>query len=290
LAGTAFFDTAVTDSNPVVKVWYVVNLNRTFCPPPVGNPCPPVAHLAATPTLSGWIAVWNTDTAKNGIYKLTIFAQDNASGTSYIIDGPITITVGNPPPTTSLLVPANDATLSGTEFLDAAASGCCGVDRVSFVLNGTRVSGKRVASGTPSILGYVGEWNTADVPNGSYALQSEAVSGLSGTALSPPLTITIQNPNPTTAVVFPSNGSTVSGTAVFDATASAGMNMLKYKITGGSLTNSVFVTATPSVYGWVGLWDTTSVPDGSYTVRSVARYFNGVVGATSPGITITVAN
>ena len=40
--------------------------------------------------------------------------------------------------------------------------------------------------------------------------------------------------------------------------------------------------------GWPD-WNTTAVPNGTYTLQSVASYAGGVSG-TSPGITITVAN
>jgi hypothetical protein len=39
----------------------------------------------------------------------------------------------------------------------------------------------------------------------------------------------------------------------------------------------------------LGGFDTTTVPNGTYTLQSVASYAGGVTG-TSPGIAITVAN
>jgi hypothetical protein len=102
------------------------------------------------------------------------------------------------------------------------------------------------------------------------------------------VTITVKNPPPSTAVLLPSNGSTVSGAASYlDATASVGMNAVNYEITGGTMTDSVIATGTPTLYGWLGQWDTTSVPNGPYTLQSVAHYANWLVGATIPGITIT---
>ena len=51
----------------------------------------------------------------------------------------------------------------------------------------------------------------------------------------------------------------------------------------------MIATATPSIYGWLATWKTTAVPNGTYTLQSVAAYGGGVSG-TSSGITITVAN
>ena len=55
---------------------------------------------------------------------------------------------------------------------------------------------------------------------------------------------------PSTAVIIPSNNATVSGTSqVLDALASSGATQVQYEITGGTLTESVIATATPTYYG-----------------------------------------
>jgi hypothetical protein len=47
-------------------------------------------------------------------------------------------------------------------------------------------------------------------------------------------------------------------------------------------------TATSSAYGWIDIWDTTSVPNGSYVLVSVA---SGPGGTTaSSGVSMTVSN
>jgi hypothetical protein len=127
------------------------------------------------------------------------------------------------------------------------------------------------------------------VLNGTYSLQSVATSnGVSGT--SAPVTITVNNPTPSTEVVIPSNNATVSGTSqVLDAAASSGVTEVQYEISGGTLTDSVIATATPTIYGWIALWNTMGVADGTYTLNSVASYADGVSG-TSPPISLTVDN
>ena len=51
----------------------------------------------------------------------------------------------------------------------------------------------------------------------------------------------------------------------------------------------MIATGTPTIYGWLASWNTTSVANGTYTLQSVASYAGGVSG-TSPGITVTVSN
>ena len=95
---------------------------------------------------------------------------------------------------------------------------------------------------------------------------------------------------PSTNVLSPSSGTAVSGTKVLlDAAASPGVTQVQYELTGGTLNDAVIATATQTVYGWLAAWDSTTVPDGVYTLQSVASY-SGVVSGTSPGITITVSN
>ena len=95
---------------------------------------------------------------------------------------------------------------------------------------------------------------------------------------------------PTTTVLVPSGGTNVSGTSsVLDASASANVTSVTYELSGGSLNDHVIATGTSTDYGWVAEWNTTSVPDGTYTLTSVASSAGGITG-TSPGITIVVAN
>lgn len=94
---------------------------------------------------------------------------------------------------------------------------------------------------------------------------------------------------PSTSVVIPSNNATVSGTSqVLDASASSGVTQVEYEITGGALTDSVVATATPTIYGWLALWNTTTVPNGTYDLQSVATA-NGV-SLKSALATIIVTN
>jgi hypothetical protein len=107
-----------------------------------------------------------------------------------------------------------------------------------------------------------------------------------GSATTNAATITV---TPATSVLIPGNGAMLSGSAVLDATASAGVSSVFYEITGGSLSQAVIASGTATLYGWLARWDSTSVPNGTYTLQSVASYANGVSG-TSAGVTITVNN
>jgi hypothetical protein len=90
-------------------------------------------------------------------------------------------------------------------------------------------------------------------------------------------------------VVVPSNGASVSGTSsVLDAVPSGGATQVVFEVIGGSV-NAMVADGTPTLYGWLATWNTTAVPDGTYTLQAQASYAGGVT-VTSPGIQITVNN
>jgi hypothetical protein len=96
-----------------------------------------------------------------------------------------------------------------------------------------------------------------------------------------------------TSVLVPSNGATVSGSSVIlDASVSGSSSVtgVNFTLSGGSLSAPEHVaTATPSFYGWRAIWNSTSIPNGTYTLQSVATESSGST-ATSAGTTVTIAN
>jgi phospholipase C len=191
---------------------------------------------------------------------------------------------------TSVVLPSGGATVSGSQYLDAGAPPW--VTKVQFQLTGGALNNTVVATATPTLFGWLAKWNTTSVPNGAYSLRSVATDASSDTYTSDPITITVANPPPATAVLIPSSGSTQSGTtSLLDASASANVTQVIYEVSGGplNLSNQIVATGTPTLYGWIAQWDTTAVPNGSYVLTSVASYAGGVTG-TSSNVTITVSN
>jgi large repetitive protein len=245
------------------------------------------AICAATPTLYGWLCDWDTTTAANGNYLLQSMATNTNGSTRSAF---VAITVDNPAPSTSVVIPSDGTAIAGNPSLDAAASP--GVTKVQYEITGGSYNHVTVATAAPTIYGWLASWNTTAFPNGAYAVQSVAsyAGGVSGT--SAPINVTVNNAGPSTAVVVPSNTASLSGTTQhLDASASSGVAQVVYQVSGGpsDLNDVKIATASPTIYGWLATWNTTTVPDGAYTLQSVASYAGGVSG-TSPGISITVSN
>jgi hypothetical protein len=190
-------------------------------------------------------------------------------------------------PTTSVLVPSAGATLSGTTAtLDAGASNATSVE--FWIAGGSYgFSGKMIGAAKETIYGWAYSWNTTTVSNGSYDLLSEA-TGAGGSAFSAGVPIKVSNnPLPTTSVLVPTSGATLSGTTTLDASASNATSV-EFRLFGGiyGYSAAVLCTGTPTYYGWLCSWDTTTVPSGSYVLVSEAS--NSVGSAFSSGVSITV--
>ena len=192
------------------------------------------------------------------------------------------------PPTTSVVIPSKGATLSGTTYLDASASNATSVNFLLF--GGTYgYAAPVVCTATQTAYGWWQcAWNTTTVPNGSYALASEA-SNSAGNTFSKGVSISVTNLLPTTGIFIPSQGATLSGWTYLDASASNATSV-KFLLFGGTYGYAapVVCTATPTAYGWLCAWNTSIVPNGSYALVSEAS--NSAGNTFSSGVSINVDN
>jgi uncharacterized protein YjbI with pentapeptide repeats len=279
LTGAPYLDAAAGDAPGVTKVVFELS----------GGALSDQVIATATSTFVGWLAQWNTTGVPYGSYSLQSVAidADNTTDTST----PVSVTVNLQPPTTAVLVPAGGATVfGGSQPLDASASSAAGIASVTFELSGGTLSDQVIATATSTLYGWYAPWNTTTVPNGTYSLQSVATDTVGERVPSAPITITVDNPAPSTAVLIPSGGATQSGTAaLLDASASANVTSVRFQLSGGTLSDDVLSEGFPTIYGWLGQWDTTSVPNGTYALTSSAFYVDGV-GGTSVPVSVTVDN
>ena len=186
------------------------------------------------------------------------------------------------PPGTTILIPSNGASLSGSTTLDASAVNATGV---KFYLFGGSCFGCLIGTAVPTIYGWIATWNTTTVANGSYQLLAQATTG-SSTANSQAVSITVANP--ITKILIPSNGASLSGSTTLDASA-ANATGVKFYLFGGNCFGCLIGTATPTIYGWISTWKTTTAANGPYTMFSQATNVSGVTGL-SPAVNVTIKN
>ncbi len=88
-------------------------------------------------------------------------------------------------------------------------------------------------------------------------------------------------------MLIPSNGTTLSGTAVLDASATGPVVGVDFRLSGGAYSNTLIGAATSTQYGWIYNWDTTGLCGGSYSLA--ARAFDGSGNSVySPSISISI--
>jgi hypothetical protein len=277
LSGGVYTETAVT---PVQVV-------GSSCDLPVGTV---IATFSSTggDSYSGQHGLWFTSNCSFAEFtSFTGTLSSNGNTLTGVLGNGEGVTFTRTPPTTSVLIPSTGKTLSGSTTLDASALNATSVEfRLFGGIYG--YNAPVICTATPTIYGWLCNWNTATVPNGTYLLASEAFNS-AGTAFSSGVSVTVANP-PTTSVVIPSNGATVSGTTTLDSSASNATSV-EFWLLGGSygFSGHLVGTATPTIYGWLDSWNTTTVPNGTYLLLSEAF---GAGGSTFSGsaVSITVHN
>ena len=188
------------------------------------------------------------------------------------------------PPTVSMTAPASGASVSGSVNVSAAATDNVGVTSVQFQLDGANVGA------ADTTAPYSTSWNTTTTTNGSHTLTAVARDAAGNSTTSVPVTVTVSNPvsdtiPPTVSMTAPAGGSTVSGNVNVTATASdnVGVSSVQFQLDGANL--GAADTTSPYVISW----NTTSVSDGSHTLRAVARDAAGN-STISAAVSLTVSN
>lgn len=168
--------------------------------------------------------------------------------------------------------------LSGTSLVPSSPS-----------VTGTNPAGVVVAwPAPPSLLGATPGSCTpssgSTFPGGQTAVACQVVEGQGDVTTGTFIVTVMLFPPPATSVLVPSNGATVAGSQVLDASGSSpvGMASVNFGATGGTLSDQVIATGTLTYYGWVAQWNTTSVPNGTYTLQSVATDVDGTPKPATP--------
>jgi hypothetical protein len=99
------------------------------------------------------------------------------------------------------------------------------------------------------------------------------------------------NPDLLTVLLVPADGTIVSGVQVLDASAEVtkGVTAVQFRATGGNLHDAVIGVGRQTLVGWVDHWNTRTVPNGSYTLRSVLVHRAGATTSSDP-VNVVVMN
>ena len=86
------------------------------------------------------------------------------------------------------------------------------------------------------------------------------------------------------AVTLPGNGSTLNGKQFLDVRISTQFDVTKvdYVLSGPGREDTTVATGSRTNYGWLGRWNTSTVPDGSYTIEAKVSDSGGRTVMTAP--------
>ncbi|MCX7796947.1 MAG: clostripain-related cysteine peptidase [bacterium] len=189
--------------------------------------------------------------------------------------------VDTKPPTVQITEPSNGGTVSGTVLVQALVYDNRGVTKVEFYVNNIKI-GESYSSP------YYCNWDTTSVDNGSYTITVRAYD-LSGNMGIASITVTVQNQYdtipPSVSITNPTDGQTVYGTVIIQATATddIGVAKVEFYIDGNKVGED---PSSPYEYSW----NTDSLQYNSQHTIQAKAYDNANNVGTSSIITVTIGD
>jgi predicted phage tail protein len=151
------------------------------------------------------------------------------------------------------------------QTITASASDNVAIQKVQFWAGSTYL-------GNDTSAPYTRSWDTTGVANGVYSLKARAID-TAGNFADKNITVVVTNGDvtaPSVALTAPENGATVSGMVSITAMATDATAVQKVQFWAGS-TYLGFDSSAP----YTRSWDTSALPDGSYTLRARAIDWSG---------------
>ena len=245
------------------------------------------ASTGAAVTSAPYAYLLNTKTFSDGNHVITAVATDGAGNSTTSAQVAVKVnntTADTTPPTVSVTAPTNGATVSSTVTVSATAADNVSVASVQFQLDGANTGSVDTASP------YTYAWDTTKSSNGAHTLTAIAKDGAGNSATSSAVTLTVSNSTadttaPTVSISAPAAGATVSATVSVTANASdnVGVASVQFQLDGANA--GALDTTTPYSYSW----NTTTVSNGSHTLRAIAKDAAGNA-TTSAAVSVTVSN
>jgi hypothetical protein len=222
--------------------------------------------LLGTDNTAPYDISWDTSSTSNGAHTLIAVATDLAGNTT--TSSIVNISVDNAPPQVSLSTPANNAFVTGTLAVTAAATDNIAVSKVEFYLD------NNVLLTTDTSSPYTFNWNSTTVTQGAHTLYAIAQDTAGFRTTSATIAITVDNTAPTVAITSPINGATVQRNSAvnINATASDNVGVVKVEFYVGT---TLMCTDTVAPYSCV--WQTPN-QKASFSLKATAY---DVVGKTA---------
>ncbi len=242
-------------------------------------------RASGSPQTSGYLFSWSTTGLADGAHMLSATVTDSQGRTS--TSAPISVTVDNTAPTTSILAPPAGNYFQTTMPVQAHASDAYGVQSVQFLIDGTPVGSALTSPDTTGGYTYSASLGISSLTNGPHTLTDIATDYAGNTTTSAPISFFVGVGPPTVAITSPINHSFAAKTISISATVTGGTA----PYTGKLLVDGVATNVVPTVVGstLTFQWNTTGTPDGSHTL-AVQVTDVALATATSTVVNVTVDN
>jgi hypothetical protein len=223
---------------------------------------------------SPYSATWDASGATSGSHVIEAIATDGVGNTAV---ASVTVSVPLPdviPPTVSIVIPSEGATVTGTVLIGASAGDVgSGMSRVEFFVDGTFV-------GVSYRHMYVASWDSSAAVPGSHVITATAYDLVGNSASA---SVTVQVPDqmaPTVALTAPTDGALVSGVVPLEAAASdidSTVDRVEFRVDG------VLLAADPSS-PYSATWDSSAASPGAHTITAAA--FDAAGNTSSASVTV----
>lgn len=187
-------------------------------------------------------------------------------------------------PTLSLIGISDGATVSGVVSLGAQAD-AAGLASLQFQVSGANV-GPEITTGACAV-----SWDTRTLSNGIRTVSAVGKDSAGNVVDATPILVNVQNAPaadttaPTVTITSPAAAASVAGTITLSATANDDVGVTSVWFTVDGSTIGAEDTTAPYQVSW----NSTTVPNGTHTIRAMARDAAGNTGSSST-VTITVNN
>ena len=235
-------------------------------------------------TSSPYAVSWDSTAVADGSHTLYAVARDAAG--NYATSS-VTITVDNTAPA----APGTPDLVTSSDIGDSSSDDFTSTTTPQFTSSCQVITGSSVnfysgvnQIGTASCVSGVATTTSSTLTAGSHSIiakQIDAIGNIS--ASSSALTVIIDTTGPSVSLTSPTTGATVNGTISIDATATDSLTSVTGVLFSHG-TTTIGSEDTSSPYS-VSL-DTTTLPDGTYTLNAVARDVVGNYATSSVSVTI----
>ena len=263
--------TGVTTTNPTVS-GSSLTWSGPFSVPAQTGTTPGTVTLSFTAAAGSTAGTFTSSATALGSAGATIIGADNVAPvvvTAKMVQAPLMVTSTAGVSGVGLVLSTSGGSGSGAvtySVIDGTATGCAVSTTAPYTLTST--------------TGGTCEVTATKAGDGTYAMVSSAPTASTLDRLS-------------TYVGIPHGNTTLQGSIFVDAGARSdvGVTSVTFEVSGGpsNLMNHVVGMGARTIWGYIGGFDTTGVPNGTYMIQSVATNTLGA-SVTSAPITVTVDN